>query len=391
MDTPSTQQTILESPGHEVQRLLEVRNVSQSDFADIVGYSEKQVSQILTGSSPLTMDFALRLERTLGGLASEWMQKEMAFRLAIEKEKQEKDLRRIQMRNDIYERMPVREMVKLGWIPDPGRDTGKLVASVKSFWGMKDWDFSFMEQSPAMLMRSSEAYQAKFNPNFAATWLRKASVEAERIPTPAPFDPNAVEKFGFDLPAYSASPDGETAALRRLGQIGVKVLELPHLPQTYLDGAAFMSGGSPTIVFTRRLDRIDNFWFVLAHETAHVCLHLRKETNETHVFLDCDEPASNQREDEANALAGRFLRHREMRSFFRNCPRISREAVLEYSKRNDVNPGIVVGFLQHIHFLTYWNFNDLKSRKPTADSRKTRPHPVRSKKTDGGRRTARMR
>jgi HTH-type transcriptional regulator/antitoxin HigA len=49
----------------------------------------------------------------------------------------------------------------------------------------------------------------------------------------------------------------------------------PHLPKTYLDGAAILQPDeTPIIGLTLRYDRIDNFWFCLLHELAHVSKHL---------------------------------------------------------------------------------------------------------------------
>ena len=47
------------------------------------------------------------------------------------------------------------------------------------------------------------------------------------------------------------------------------------MPRTHLDGAALRLGnGRPVVGLTLRYDRIDNFWFCLLHELAHVGLHL---------------------------------------------------------------------------------------------------------------------
>ena len=57
-----------------------------------------------------------------------------------------------------------------------------------------------------------------------------------------------------------------------------------HLPRTHLDGAALQSeDGHPVIGLTLRYDRVDNFWWVLLHELAHVTRHLRKSD---HIFVD---------------------------------------------------------------------------------------------------------
>ena len=54
-----------------------------------------------------------------------------------------------------------------------------------------------------------------------------------------------------------------------------------HLPKTHLDGAALrLPDGRPVIGLTLRYDRIDNFWFTLLHELAHVGLHLDLDKDE---------------------------------------------------------------------------------------------------------------
>lgn len=56
---------------------------------------------------------------------------------------------------------------------------------------------------------------------------------------------------------------------------GIHLIVVPHLPKTYLDGAAvLLPDGTPVIGMTLRYDRIDYFWFCLLHELAHVAKHL---------------------------------------------------------------------------------------------------------------------
>jgi len=79
---------------------------------------------------------------------------------------------------------------------------------------------------------------------------------------------------------------------------------MEHLPGTYLDGAAMRRGdGSAIIALTLRHDRIDNFWFTLLHEIAHVSLHL---SSDTQVILDDLELRSA---EAVEAEADRFAQH----------------------------------------------------------------------------------
>jgi HTH-type transcriptional regulator/antitoxin HigA len=55
---------------------------------------------------------------------------------------------------------------------------------------------------------------------------------------------------------------------------GITLVIEPHFSKTYLDGAAILiNKDNPIIGLTLRYDRLDNFWFTLMHELAHIALH----------------------------------------------------------------------------------------------------------------------
>jgi HTH-type transcriptional regulator/antitoxin HigA len=69
--------------------------------------------------------------------------------------------------------------------------------------------------------------------------------------------------------------NGPLLAREYLEKQGIYLIIVPHLSKTYLDGAAILlPNGTPVIGLTLRHDRIDNFWFCLLHELAHVSKHL---------------------------------------------------------------------------------------------------------------------
>ena len=83
----------------------------------------------------------------------------------------------------------------------------------------------------------------------------------------------------------SGFEDGPLLARELLSKHGVALVIVSHLPKTYLDGAALRLGdGRPVIGLTLRYDRIDNFWFCLLHELAHLGRHM--DANDGNAFVD---------------------------------------------------------------------------------------------------------
>ncbi len=83
------------------------------------------------------------------------------------------------------------------------------------------------------------------------------------------------DRWVENLAALTRRADGPSQAAGLLATHGIVLLTEGHLPGTYLDGAAMLDEtGHPIIGLTLRLDRLDNFWFVLFHELGHIFLRL---------------------------------------------------------------------------------------------------------------------
>ena len=101
-----------------------------------------------------------------------------------------------------------------------------------------------------------------------------------------PYEPGTVTlEFLRQIARLSWSEEGPRLAKEFLAKQGIPLVVVPHLPKTYLDGAALRLGdGRPVIGLTLRYDRIDNFWFCLLHELAHVGRHM--DDGEGDAFVD---------------------------------------------------------------------------------------------------------
>ena len=105
------------------------------------------------------------------------------------------------------------------------------------------------------------------------------------------------------LKGFSTMPTGPLVACDRLRALGIAVVIEEQLPKTLLDGAALWHpDGYPVIGLTLRHNRLDNFWFCLFHELAHVKLHL---DGNKQGFIDADIDSGSEQlvEHEADRFA----------------------------------------------------------------------------------------
>jgi HTH-type transcriptional regulator/antitoxin HigA len=246
-----------------------------------------------------------------------------------------------------WERFPIREMIGRGWIKDKVTDVRhqakdvmhKFLAPLGKHW------------VPAALYKQTHYYlrSARQMDFYAlAAWNARVSIRALDAPPSVKFQSGALTlDFMQELAHLSTLNDGPKHAIEYLDKIGVSLIVEPHLPETYLDGAAILAApDQPVVALTIRHDRIDNFWFVLMHELVHISRHLNH--NMTAFYDDLDvEDVVNVQEREADTLAGEAL---IPEAEWKGSPASSLrnpDAVEHLASRLRVHPAIVAGRIRH--------------------------------------------
>jgi HTH-type transcriptional regulator/antitoxin HigA len=192
-----------------------------------------------------------------------------------------------------WQRFPVKEMVKRGWVACED-------AIQEWFDKVPEWK-RFCPMYHRMRIRSSK----RVDPYSLAAWTARIVTKSRGQALRGQFDSKSIDLLLMtDLAKLSDSETGPQEAIGRLGQLGIAVVVEPHLPRTYLDGAALFAGGDTAIIgLTIRYDRIDNFWYCLMHELAHLALHVGDD-RDSQFFDDLDTSEEiDAREVEADELA----------------------------------------------------------------------------------------
>ena len=137
-----------------------------------------------------------------------------------------------------------------------------------------------------------------------------------------------------------------------LADAGVRFVIVETMPGTKIDGATFwLDDDAPVVVLSLLRDRIDNFWFTLMHELAHILRGDGKAEPIIDIDLCSAEKHANRPacEVEADQIAGEFCISQEALGNFiiRTDPYFHEIKIIGFALTNNVHPGIVVGQLQY--------------------------------------------
>ena len=340
-------------PGHFIKDRLEEREWTQEELATVLDITPKHLGQVMSGEKQLTYDLAQKLGATFDTSAQFWTNLYLSY-LKWE-EKEDPELEDTEVRSIIHSRMPWKDMVKKKWLK-PTRDVDDMKKQALSYWQIKTLDFTFIdEQFTPCLNRKSEAYN-QFNASYAATWFQKAKQVAKEYKV-APYNKEKLNTLAVALHSFTPDEENIPEFINGLQACVVKFFVLPHLEKTYLDGAAIMDGKNPVVVYTGRHKRIDNFWFTVAHEIAHILKHLGDDC--PFVLDDLKRGDVDKLEKEANQLASKWLKHAEAIAWIKANmgTYITQAMVLECAEEVGIHPSIVIGAMAHADMVSYRNLH----------------------------------
>ena len=207
---------------------------------------------------------------------------------------------------------------------------------------------SFMARAssiaPAVAMlRKSRTDRTNAKTDFGAleAWCAAVLLQATEVKLPKKKKYERGAEQARELAKISTFDDWPKRVKKALADQGIIFIVLDHLPGTYVDGAAMCRhDGAPVIALTLRHNRLDNFWFTLLHEYAHVACHLTGET--TIILDDLDVKSSDGIEAEADQFARNALIPEKLWNQH-SSPDMSIEDVIELAEKACVHLAIVAG------------------------------------------------
>ena len=317
---------------------MDQANLTPRDLVPFIG-SRAKVSEVLAGKRAITMSMARALYQHLGIPADVLLQEPGASLPDT-------------MPGFEYARFPLRAMAKAGCIPhvqDLHDHAEELITNLMERAGGRAF-----AAAPLYRKNDSRRINAKTDDYALRAWCWQVLAQARENQSAADYQTGAVTpELLRQVARMSVSEDGPIEAKDLLVQHGVEVEYVSHLPRTHLDGAALrLANGRPVIGLTLRYDRIDNFWFTVLHELAHIGLHLGDCSEEAgfiddHSLRGVPSVGSDTTEQEADRLAQDALIPPEIWGEGKILAEPAPMAVLSMAWEAQVHPAIVAGRIRY--------------------------------------------
>jgi len=329
------------------------QKLSQRELGELIGVQEQQIQRYesdkyASANLRRIQEIANALKLNIAEIAE--INKTIKLKTGVEKS------------NVIeWNRFPAKEMYKRGWfegfsgsLKDLTEEADELVAH---------FILNYTKKPSLTLHHKMIRSGSQIDLYALLAWECRIRALASKIEVIRKFNPKLLTADWIeDFKRLSMHSDGPIQAKAMLNEVGIRLIIEPHLPNTYLDGAAMLlNGKTPIIGLTLRHDRIDNFWFVLFHEFIHVKNHLEKGKIEN-IFddlpPDTETSSENDVEKEADQLANEILI--PTTEWEKALPRYVRstESILGFASQLKISPAIVAGRIRR-EANNYTMFNNL--------------------------------
>jgi HTH-type transcriptional regulator/antitoxin HigA len=311
---------------------MEQQGLKNKDLVPFIG-SPSKVSEVLSGQRGLSLSMIRNLAGGLG-IPVQVLVGLPGARLRPREEVDE------------LQKYPIAQMLKRGWFSG----FQGTVAEARS--QLEDLFIRFAGEVEGRMPRPAFNRQhvrsgSQPDPYALAAWRLRVINLATKDRLPAYGRGTVNSQFLSELVQLSYLEAGPRLATEFLNKNGIHLVVERHLPGTHLDGAAMqLPDDSPLVALTLRHDRLDNFWFTLFHELAHIALHMDQSQIDA-FYDDLEGTGRDKLEQEADEFAEEALipsRHWKASGLARRAPA---QAVVQFANQLRISPAIPAGRVRY--------------------------------------------
>ena len=266
--------------GSMLKDYLEFHKISQTEFADRLGISQKHMNEILNDKTNLSLELMIAISLLTNidvNLIYYVENKKKTYNNLIEKYKDEKEI------NDMLKSYHINELEKRGWIKLKDRSSFvQKYLDIIEYLKVKDLDTldSYMEKR--------YLYKKKDNADNIKIYLWIAHCD-EMIKNVAvsDYDSYKYKDLLNELKKERMKKYNEESIKKLLNKYGIILYIEDALPGTKIRGCCKVKINTPVIYLTKYYKEKSSFYFALFHEL----MHIKKDYNmlKNKIIIDNDE------------------------------------------------------------------------------------------------------
>ena len=322
-------------PGTILRYELEDREISQKDFAVMIGMQKSHLNELIKGKRPITKPIADKIEEVLGISAVSLVNMQTQYEGVEEFEAQNA----LSLYNEIFD---VKTLFK--------RIGKELTTAVQQMQYISETlclpqPAELKLETSGMFRKSAKTGQ---DPRMLMTWKLLAESKAKRQKVSQPFNQERRNEVVAAL--VRALHDNRSTENTVKEILAAEGIAFCIEEKASVDGYSYIEDGIPYIILTRRYDRIDNFAFALMHEVGHIYLHYLDGRRSDCKLSIPDYDNESAEEKEANAFAANALIPNEE---WKNAPKVRLNPAMiqrkytQWANEKGLNKWIVLGRISY--------------------------------------------
>ncbi len=317
--------------------------MTQKQFAETVGLVPSRVSELISNRRTITTEVATKLQDFFDIPAKEWLDMQTNYRLT-----HEEDVAEMEAAEELYK---YDECISLKTLFARSGSNSFESSAAKLDFLKKEFGITSLQQlqSCGGFFRKSD--KTGLDVRMLNTWTFLARRDSQRCVVTGKFDKVTLAQVTSEL--YTIFHSNMSVMMRTkdaLAKYGIRFCETPKVDRASVDGFSFIEDGIPTIVVTRRFNRIDNFAFAVMHELFHVYNHLSKNGDQR-INIEGYSEETQKEENEANDFAVNALIPNDVweneAPQVRPIPHIIQKEYTRWAKKMGYNKWIVLGRIAH--------------------------------------------
>lgn len=338
-------------PGSYIEEIIDDLNITQKEYAEKLGITEKTLSKLVNGEIKLSKEVASKISKATGMSVQTWLNLQNKFDEEVLKIEEVKQFERDK---EIMQAIDYSYFKKMGLVENKRASIEEKIKNLWKLFSISNLEYLTILPDGISYRNKKEIFDNKtiINSNIM---LQLGLNIANKKDTPK-YDKKKLEEFLDKIKRYTINPPEASELIKELSECGIVLVLLPHLKNAGINGAVKkLKSGSIMLLINDKGKTSDIFWFTLLHELSHIV------NNEYEINLLGSESESDN-EKRADKFARDLLIDEESYKEFVNKGEFSEYSVVSFANSIKIHPGIVVGRLQNDKYINYYELSDLKQK-----------------------------